>query len=197
MTAKVLRVEAHFLYLPSCMIIAFDDPATRTTDFKLVRIVQGVDLGRLAEVHNVYKNVIHELIGVEEASQDLDDISRKKPRYNRPTVVLAYGLASATVGPFAFEARPVDLPIIFVLGMMVGFMQHVVSSYSSMYANVFEVSATILTSFLARAFGSIQVERDGHKERLFVFQRWRSHQLHSSCRDSWCSAAVWNYNRTK
>ena len=168
MTSRSLRIEAHFLYLPSCMFMAFDDPATRTTDFKMVRIVQGVDLGRLAEVHNVYKNVIHEQIGVDEALQDLDDIVKKKPRFNRLAVVLAYGLASAAVGPFAYEARPIDMPIIFLLGMLVGFMQNVVSAYSILYANVFEVSAAIVTSFLARAFGSIPSRHeDGGK--LFCF----------------------------
>ncbi|KAJ5708783.1 hypothetical protein N7493_010117 [Penicillium malachiteum] len=155
MTARVLEVSGQFLYLPGCMIMSFDDPATRTAEVKLVRMVQGVDLGRLADTHNVYKNVVHDLIGVEEASQELDEIMQRKSRYNKWLVVLCYGLASATVGPFAFEARPIDMPIIFVLGCLVGFMQHVIAPRSVLYSNVFEVTAAILTSFLARAFGSI------------------------------------------
>ncbi|KAJ6171967.1 hypothetical protein N7470_001034 [Penicillium chermesinum] len=169
MTARVLEVSGQFLYLPGCMIMSFDDPVTRTAEVKLVRTVQGVDLGRLADVHNVYKNVVHDLIGVEEASQELDDIMQRKPRFNKWLVVLLYGLASAAVGPFAFSARPVDMPIIFMLGSLVGLMQHVLSPRSVLYSNVFEVTAAILTSFLARAFGSIQITRHGHKEYLFCF----------------------------
>ncbi|KAF3028708.1 hypothetical protein E8E15_010979 [Penicillium rubens] len=169
MTARVLEVSGQFLYLPGCMIISFDDPITRTGEVKLVRIVQGVDLGRLADTHNVYKNVVHDLIGVEEATQELDDIMQRKPRFNKWILVLVYGLASATVGPFAFKARPIDMPIIFCLGCIVGLMQHVLAPRSTLYSNVFEVTAAIVTSFLARAFGSIMVTRNGTSEPLFCF----------------------------
>ncbi|KAJ5473138.1 hypothetical protein N7475_002704 [Penicillium sp. IBT 31633x] len=169
MTARVLEVSGQFLYLPGCMIMSFDDPTTRTAEVKLVRMVQGVDLGRLADTHNVYKNVVHDLIGVEEATQELDDIMQRKPRFNKWILVLMYGLASATVGPFAFKARPIDMPIIFCLGCIVGLMQHVIAPRSTLYSNVFEVTAAVLTSFLARAFGSIRVTRNGQSEELFCF----------------------------
>ncbi|KAJ5497668.1 hypothetical protein N7453_006719 [Penicillium expansum] len=169
MTARVLEVSGQFLYLPGCMIMSFDDPTTRTAEVKLVRMVQGVDLGRLADTHNVYKNVVHDLIGVEEATQELDEIMQRKPRFNKWILVLVYGLASATVGPFAFTARPIDMPIIFCLGCIVGLMQHVLAPRSTLYSNVFEVTAAIVTSFLARAFGSIMVTRNGVSEPLFCF----------------------------
>jgi uncharacterized membrane protein YjjP (DUF1212 family) len=165
MTARVLEVSGQFLYLPGCMIMSFDDPTTRTAEVKLVRMVQGVDLGRLADTHNVYKNVVHDLIGVEEATHELDEIMSRKPRFNKWIIVLMYGMASATVGPFAFEARPIDMPVIFLLGCLVGFMQHILAPRSVLYSNVFEVTAAVLTSFLARALGSIRV--NGHT--LFCF----------------------------
>lgn len=156
MTSNVLEVKAQFLYIPGCMFMSFDDPLTRTAEVKIIRVVQGLDLSRLAETHNVYKNVVHDVIGVEQATQDLDQIMQRKPRYNRWMLVLLTGLASVAVGPYAFGARPIDLPIIFVLGSLVGLMQHVIAPSSATYTNVLEVSAAILTSFLARAFGSIQ-----------------------------------------
>ncbi|KAJ5788766.1 hypothetical protein N7457_003756 [Penicillium paradoxum] len=169
MTARVLEVSGQFLYLPGCMIMSFDDPTTRTAEVKLVRMVQGVDLGRLADTHNVYKNVVHDLIGVEEATHELDDIMQRKPRFNKWILVLMYGMASTAVGPFAFKARPIDMPLIFCLGCIVGLMQHVLAPKSTLYSNVFEVTAAILTSFLARAFGSIRVTRNGQSEELFCF----------------------------
>lgn len=165
MTARVLQVSGQFLYLPGCMMMSFDDPTTRTAEVKLVRMVQGVDLGRLADTHNVYKNVVHDLIGVEEATQELDDIMSRKPRFNKWIIVLMYGLASAAVGPFAFKARPIDMPIIFFLGALVGFMQHVLAPRSVLYSNVFEVTAAVLTSFLARAIGSIRI----NGQEIFCF----------------------------
>ncbi|KAJ5212375.1 uncharacterized protein N7498_004021 [Penicillium cinerascens] len=165
MTARVLEVSGQFLYLPGCMIMSFDDPTTRTAEVKLVRMVQGVDLGRLADTHNVYKNVVHDLIGVEEATHELDEIMSRKPRFNKWIIVLMYGFASASVGPFAFEARPIDMPVIFFLGCLVGFMQHVLAPRSVLYSNVFEVTAAVLTSFLARALGSIRM----NGEPIFCF----------------------------
>jgi uncharacterized membrane protein YjjP (DUF1212 family) len=169
MTARVLEVSGQFLYLPGCMIMSFDDPTTRTAEVKLVRMVQGVDLGRLADTHNVYKNVVHDLIGVEEATHELDEIMQRKPRFNKWILVVMYGLASSSVGPFAFSARPIDMPLIFCLGCLVGLMQHVLAPKSILYSNVFEVTAAVLTSFLARAFGSIKVTRNGQSEELFCF----------------------------
>ncbi|RJE27513.1 hypothetical protein PHISCL_00099 [Aspergillus sclerotialis] len=166
MTARVLEISGQFLYLPGCMIMSFDDPVTRTAEVKLVRMMQGVDLGRLADTHRVYKNVVHDMIGVEEASQELADIMNRKPRFNKWMLVPIYGLASATVGPFAFGARPIDMPIIFFLGALLGLMQHVLAPRSVLYSNVFEVTAAVLTSFLARAFGSI---RNSNGDFIFCF----------------------------
>ncbi|KAJ5988197.1 Pheromone-regulated membrane protein 10 [Penicillium waksmanii] len=160
MTSNVLEVKAQFLYIPGCMFMSFDDALTRTAEVKIIRVVQGLDLSRLAETHNVYKNVVHDIVGVETATQELDEIMQRKPRYNRWTLVLLTGLASVAVGPYAFSARPIDLPIIFVLGSIVGFMQNVLAPASATYSNVLEVSAAVLTSFLARAFGSIQHNGD-------------------------------------
>lgn len=165
MTANVLEVKAQFLYIPGCMFMSFDDVLTRTADVKIIRVVQGLDLSRLAETHNVYKNVVHDVISLEQATEELDEIMKSTERYNKWLVILFMGLASVAVGPYAFSARPIDLPIIFILGLLVGFMQRFVAPASSTYANVLEVSAAILTSFLARAFGSI---RHNGKE-LFCF----------------------------
>lgn len=169
-TALVLEVESQFLYVPGCMIMSFDDPTTRTTEVKLVRVDQGIDLGLLADTHDVYKNVIHDVMGVEEATSELEDIMSRKPRYNKWMIVILYGIASAMVGPFAFNARPIDMPIIFFNGALLGILQHILAPRSVLYSNVFEVSASVLTSFIARGLGSIKwTTSSGNHEHLFCF----------------------------
>ena len=164
-SARALEIDGQFLYIPGCMMISFDDPASHTTQVKLVRETQGVDLGKLVYMHDVYKAVVHDKMGVHEASDALDELMAKKPRFRKSILIVVYGLASATVGPFAFGARPIDMPIAFVLGCLLGFMQLVITTKSESYLNVFEISAAVITSFLARAFGSIYV--DG--QPLFCF----------------------------
>lgn len=160
MTARVLEIDGQFLYFPGCMIVSFDDASTHTTEVKVVRSSQGVDLGRLADVHEIYKEVIHDVIGVEEAIQRLDETKTRPNKYHLVLLIIAHGCASACVGPFAFNARPIDMPIAFLLGCLLGILQLVLSPRSSLYSNVFEISAAVLTSFLARAFGSIRYQGD-------------------------------------
>lgn len=100
MSARVLEIDGQFLYIPGCMIISFDDVSTHTTEVKLVRAPQGVDLGKLKDIHEIYKEVVHDVIGVEEATQRLDLIINKKQKYNKWFLVFVYGFASATVAPF-------------------------------------------------------------------------------------------------
>jgi uncharacterized membrane protein YjjP (DUF1212 family) len=83
MTARVLEIDGQFLYMPGCMIISFDDAETHTTEVHLVRVAQGVDLGKLADVHEIYKNVVHDVIGVDEATKDLDKIIGTKQKFHR------------------------------------------------------------------------------------------------------------------
>lgn len=156
MTARVLEIEGQFLYIPGCMIISFDDASTHTAEVKLVRSSQDMELAKLADVHIIYKEVIHDVIGVEEATQRLDEIMKIPDRQPIALRVLMHGCAAAMVGPFAFNARPIDMPIAFFLGCILGTLQLVLSPRSKMYANVSEVFAAIIVSFLSRAFGSIQ-----------------------------------------
>ncbi|KAL2839897.1 hypothetical protein BJX68DRAFT_271946 [Aspergillus pseudodeflectus] len=167
MTARVLDINAQFMYLPGCMIMSFDDPLTRTAEVKLIRVPQGLDLGRLGDVHLCYKRVTHDMVDMQTAIAELTELMDRKPRYNRWLVIFLYGLGSAAVGPFGFGARPIDMPIIFFLGCCVGFMQLILAPRSPLYANVFEVSAAILVSFLARAFGSIRLP--GHSDPIFCY----------------------------
>ncbi|CCJ31031.1 unnamed protein product [Pneumocystis jirovecii] len=168
LTSRVLEIDGQFLYIPGCMIVSFGDLITHTSDIHVVRVNQGLDLGKLQETHCIYKQVIHDLTGVEEAMKNLDEVITRKQYYNDWVVILFYGLASALVGPFAFNASWIDLPISFILGCILGLLKIVVAQRSLLYANAFEISATVITSFLARAFGSIR-DRKNNGEFIFCF----------------------------
>ena len=156
MSARVLEIEGQFLYLPDTMIISFDDSNTHTTEVKIVRAPQGLDFGRLRDVHEIYKDVVHDRIGVEEATVRLQDVIDRKPEFSVWLRILLYGAASALVAPFGVEGRPIDMPICFILGCLVGFLQLYLAPANELYANVFEITAAVATSFLARVFGSIR-----------------------------------------
>jgi uncharacterized membrane protein YjjP (DUF1212 family) len=157
MSARALQINGQFMYLPGCMLISFDDYETHTAEVKLVKEAQGVDLGRFNDVFEIYKNVIHQVADVSEAMGDLTEVMARKERYSAWVRILMYGFASICVGPFAFGARPSDWPISFLLGLLLGVLQLWLAPRSDEFSHVFEICAAILTSFLARAFGSIRV----------------------------------------
>lgn len=165
MTSRVLGIDGQFLYIPGCMIISFGDSSTHTSEMQLVRCVQGVNLHKLDETHTIYKEVIHGHKTVDEASTRLEEVLLSKNLYPPWLCVLFFGFSSLAVGPFAFGGRWLDMPISFFLGTLVGVLQIVVAPRSALYNNVFEVSASIIVSFLGRAFGSI----GGHTRDIFCF----------------------------
>lgn len=155
MAANVLEITCQFLYIPGCMIISFDDVLTHTAEVKIVRTQQGVNLGKLKDIHDIYKEVLHDCISLDDAVAHLDEIISAKDRFPLWVVILSYGFASAVVACF-FSARLIDLPPIFVMGTALGFMQLYLAPMSRTYSNVFEIVAAVLLSFIARGLGSIQ-----------------------------------------
>ncbi|CAI6233279.1 unnamed protein product [Periconia digitata] len=155
MTAKILETNAQFLYIPGCILVSYDDTRTKTSEVKMVRVTQGVNLGKLKDTHEIYKEVLHGVIDLDEALARLEEVITAKDRHPVWLSVLMYGLASTAVSCF-FKARPIDFPIIFVLGCILGFLQLVVAPLSKTYSTVFEISAAILMTFLSRMFGSIR-----------------------------------------
>ncbi|GMG21192.1 unnamed protein product [Ambrosiozyma monospora] len=155
MTSQVLEIDGSFIYIPGTMIVSFGDAATRTTDMKLVRCAQGLDLSKLDETYAVYKAVVHDRIGVIDASEQLEAMLKRKPKFNAWICVLFYAFASACVGPWAFGSSWIDIPICFGVGLVIGFLQFILCPRSSLYSCVFEVTASIVCSFICRALGSI------------------------------------------
>ncbi len=154
-TARIIDIEAQFLYSPGCMIISFDHPVAHTAEVKILRVVQSVNLAKLKDTHEIYKSVLHDKISVEEALTRLNTIIKAKNSHPRWVAIIMYGLTSATVSVF-FQARLVDMPVIFLLGMTLGVLQLIVAPQSNTYSTVFEIIATVFMSFAARAIGSIK-----------------------------------------
>lgn len=155
MTARVLEIDGQFLYMPGCMLVAFGDATTHTSETKLIRCVQGLNLTKLDATHIIYKEVVHDLMGLEEASAHIDNLLKSRNVYPWWLTTIFFALASVSIGCFSFGANWRDIPILFLLGGMVGFLQNWAQPRSELYANVFEVTSSIIVSFVSRGFGSI------------------------------------------
>jgi len=147
----ILQLEAEFQYTLGCVTITFRNPL----DIHVVQTQERLDMARLEDCYLVHKEVIDDGIGIEAAIARLDEIANRKPLRSPWVLVFIYGVASATAGPFGFQAGPMDIPVLFLLGCIVGFLQLTLAPRCVRYCKFVDIFAAIITSFLARMFASI------------------------------------------
>jgi uncharacterized membrane protein YjjP (DUF1212 family) len=164
-TAEALELHLQSFYMPGLMIISVSDRLWRSKDVQIIRCTQSLNLSKLYDVHAVYKDVIHATISIEDATARLDDIMDSEEKFPIWFLIPVYGLACTFIGPVSYEARPVDLPIIFVFGSAIGCLELIFAPKSELYGYIFEISSAVLSSFVGRALGSIHLGND----RCFCF----------------------------
>lgn len=101
-TAKVLEINAQVVYLPGTMLISFGDDATHTSETKFLKQATGLDLGKLLATHNLYWNVVHDKMSVEQASKDLDVLMTSPVYYNWWQTLIIGAFCSAFITVIGF-----------------------------------------------------------------------------------------------
>ncbi|KAE8268871.1 hypothetical protein A4X09_0g3470 [Tilletia walkeri] len=153
-TARVLEINCRIIYLPNLMLLSFGDDATRTSETKFIKQTAGLDLTKLTDMHDVYWNVVRDKISVTEASEQLDELMRRKPLIPRIPTILIGGLCSAfiCVGGMGFNGSFIDAVAAFPLGMFLVYCQGIITT--ELYSNVFEIVFCVINSFVAAALHS-------------------------------------------
>lgn len=153
-TARVLDINCRCIYLPNLMLFAFGDDTTHTSETKFIKQPGGLDLTKLTDMHSIYWNVIHDKIGVDEASQQLDELMRRKPLIGKVPMVIIGGFCSAfiCVGSQGFGGSFLDALIAFPLGMFLVFSQLAITT--ELFSNVFEILFAAINSFAAAGLSS-------------------------------------------
>lgn len=79
--AALLRVKMQVIHIPKCTIISFGNHvgSKKNNDTRFVKSATQIELGRLHEVHNVYKRVVHCEQSAKEASLELKALLKKTP----------------------------------------------------------------------------------------------------------------------
>ncbi|PWN99218.1 DUF1212-domain-containing protein [Tilletiopsis washingtonensis] len=155
-TARVLEINCRCIYLPNLMLLAFGDDATHTSETKFIKQAGGLDLTKLTDMHAIYWNVIHDKVGVAEASQQLDELMRRKPVIGLWPMCIIGGFCSAfiCVGSMGFNGSLLDALAAFPLGVFLVFCQSVITT--ELFSNVFEIVFAAINSFVASALASTE-----------------------------------------
>jgi uncharacterized membrane protein YjjP (DUF1212 family) len=137
-TATVLEVDAQFIHLPSVIITSFGNTDNQTSDTHFVRANGRLALGKLHNVHQVYRQVVHDEISAEEGTVILIKLMKEGPLYGLKTrCIIAFGCC-ALICPLAFGGSFLDMWVAGVGGAVLCFLQLHAANKSAMYANVFE-----------------------------------------------------------
>lgn len=152
-TAKVLELNAQVVYLPGTILISFGDDATHTSETKFLKQATGLDLGKLLATHNLYWNVVHDKMSVEQASKDLDILMTTPVYYNWWQTLIIGAFCSAFICVIGFNGSFIDALASMPLGMLLVAIQ-MLSARNDMFSNVFEIVIATLVSFIAAALAS-------------------------------------------
>lgn len=137
-TAIVLEMDAQFIHLPAVIIASFGDSEHQSSDTHFVRATGRLALGKLHNVHQVYRQVVHDEIGAEEGTVTLMKLMKEGPLYGLVTrCLIAFGCC-ALICPLAFEGSFLDMWAAGAAGAVLAFLQLHAANKSAMYANVFE-----------------------------------------------------------
>ncbi|KAI0375696.1 DUF1212-domain-containing protein [Pilatotrama ljubarskyi] len=154
--ARILEVDAEFIHIPGVIICSFGDQETKTSEMHFVKCGGRLSLGSLHEVHQIYRQVVHDEISARKATVKLEALLAAKPLYGSFTrCTLAFCL-SGLICVLAFGGSFVDMWIAGIGASFLCLMQICVATKSQLYANVFEISVTIVISFAARGLSSIR-----------------------------------------
>lgn len=164
-TARVLEMpHCAAMYIPSCLLINFGDPATATSDIRFLKQATGLDIGRLKSTYWIYNKVswrslanqvaffarwtdrilvvvvqvIRDKMGVTEGSKKLDELMLVTPakRVLLKNVIVG-GFAGAFIMPSAFYGSFIDCLVAVPLGGLLVIVQYMLAK-NDLYSSLFE-----------------------------------------------------------
>lgn len=137
-TALVLDLNAEFVHMPNIVIASFGDEDTKTSQTHFIKVGGSLQLGRLHSVHTIYRQVVHDEIGVEEATNQLNQLIKSRPLFGPIPMTLLSSICTALICPLAFGGSVVDTAISAGEGALLAYLQYGVADKNAFYSNVFE-----------------------------------------------------------
>ena len=142
---KKLEIQGEFVNLPSQIIYTFHDPVNETSEVFFVKCPGRISLGRLAEVHDIYREVTHDAMYAIRGAEALEElVNEPKEVYsNLLRCIFAFCL-SALICPLSFGGSFVDLWFAGLGAFMLSCLQMRIASKNTAFSNVFEYAIHFL-----------------------------------------------------
>ncbi|KAF9479707.1 DUF1212-domain-containing protein [Pholiota conissans] len=153
--AKILDAPIEIVYLPGLIIMSVWNNDMQSMKTYFVRSRGRIALTSLHRVHQIYRDVLHDNIGVEAGTNALRQLLRSPPIYSlKLRCFLAFICASIICG-LSFGGSILDMWISGACACTLQFLGLNAANKSSMYANVYEISVSIVVAFVARGLSNL------------------------------------------
>ncbi|PWN44218.1 DUF1212-domain-containing protein [Ceraceosorus guamensis] len=153
-TANVLEVDAQFIHFPGIVIASFGDVDKHTSETHFVKSKSDLSLGALHDVHQIYRKVVHDDIGVQEGTEELNALLKAEACWGEWARIGFAAVRCWLMAPMSFGGSFIDAFAAAAFGAGLTFLQLRVTRKNAMYSNVFEISTAILISFIARGLST-------------------------------------------
>ncbi|KAJ7932570.1 hypothetical protein B0H13DRAFT_2517311 [Mycena leptocephala] len=144
-----------FVHLPNIIIVTIRNGGTASTRTYFVRATGRIALSRLNAVHHVYRKVLHDKLSAEAGTDALRELLTSPPVYNLWTRCFFAFTCASILCVLSFGGSFLDM---WVSGCCAAVLQYLglnAANKSAMYANVYEISVTIVVAFVARGLSNI------------------------------------------
>ncbi|KAK9710680.1 pheromone-regulated protein prm10 [Basidiobolus ranarum] len=146
--SAALKVQSSFAFLPGVIMISYGDEQTHTSETHIIKVDRGYNMYKLDQVNTISKEVIYGQIKVEDAYESLEKVMESKALFPWWCDIIVFGVSSALIAPLAFQGGWNEAIVSGILGTIVGVLNYFSQKLFN-YANVFEISAAVLTSMVA------------------------------------------------
>ncbi|KAJ7783602.1 hypothetical protein DFH07DRAFT_193503 [Mycena maculata] len=153
--SKILDAQAEFVHLPNIIIVTIRNGSTASTRTYFVRATGRISLSRLNEVHHIYRKVLHDKLSAAQGTEELRVILRRLPVYSLFQRCTFAFICASIICVLSFGGSFLDM---WISGCCAAALQYLglnAANKSSMYANVYEISVTIIVAFVARGLSNI------------------------------------------
>jgi uncharacterized membrane protein YjjP (DUF1212 family) len=136
--ANMLEVNAQFIHIPGVIIVSFGDPETRTSETHSIKCSGSLCLGALHDVHEIYRQVVHDELSARKATEMLEEKLRTPPTRTKLVDGLLSFALSALICPLAFGGSFLDMWIAGSAALCLSYLRSYVATKNQVFASVFE-----------------------------------------------------------
>lgn len=123
--AKVFKMEAQFLHTAGTIQVCFGDPESDTSETCLIKAPVGMALGRIHEIHNIYRDVIHDEMPASKGTVEIRKLLAAAPLFGSKFRYFLSFMTCFLICGIAFSGSLNDMWVAGVAGFAVRLIQRV------------------------------------------------------------------------